>query len=189
MNPFIKIKKEIKIMPKIIENVREMIIEEAKSQLKEGTYDSMTIRSIARGCGIGLGTFYNYFKSKDMLIAAFLLEDWMERVGKLNEISETEDEPLVLISAIHSELNSFIRKFKCIFSSAEAKKSFNNSVTDYHRILRFQIAEPIKRVCERRGNENPEFLSEFAAEAVLTWTVEGKSFEEISSVINKLFIK
>ena len=46
-------------MPKIIENLRSRLIDEAKHQIEQNGYDSVTIRSIARECGIGLGTFYN----------------------------------------------------------------------------------------------------------------------------------
>ena len=63
-------------MPKIIENIKEQIIEEAKKQLFENGYSKTTIRSVAAACGIGVGTMYNYFSSKDMLISTFMLEDW-----------------------------------------------------------------------------------------------------------------
>ena len=64
-------------MPKIIENIREKLLEEAKRQVSESGYSSMTIRSVATACGVGTGTVYNYFPSKDMLVASFMLEDWM----------------------------------------------------------------------------------------------------------------
>ena len=65
-------------MPKIIENLREKLLEEAKCQVMEQGYAAMTIRSVASACGVGVGTVYNYFSSKDMLVASFLLEDWLE---------------------------------------------------------------------------------------------------------------
>ena len=56
-------------MPKIIENVREQLLAEAKKQVFEHGYADTTIRSVARACGLGVGTVYNYFSSKEMLIA------------------------------------------------------------------------------------------------------------------------
>ena len=50
-------------MPKIIANVREQIIEVAKRQIEELGYENTTIRSVAKGCGIAVGTVYNYFSS------------------------------------------------------------------------------------------------------------------------------
>ena len=176
-------------MPKIILNAREHLIEEAKKQINENGYSGVTIRSIAKGAGIGLGTFYNYFKSKDILIAAFLLEDWNERLVKIAKISEGDCDPIVLIKEIHSELGAFIKAHENIFTSPEAIKSFNNSVGGKHKLLREQIAAPIYTVCEKSEYENAEFLSKFIAECVLTWTVEGKSFEELEPLIGKLLVK
>ena len=65
-------------MPKIIENVRELLLDTAKEQIRKQGYAKTTIRSVASACGLGVGTVYNYFKSKDMLIASFMLEDWQE---------------------------------------------------------------------------------------------------------------
>ena len=51
-------------MPKIIENIREKLLEEARRQVMEEGYEAMTIRSVAGACGVGVGTVYNYFSSK-----------------------------------------------------------------------------------------------------------------------------
>ena len=176
-------------MPKIIENVRGMLLDEAKRQIEEQGYESVTVRSIAKGCSLGLGTFYNYFKSKDMLIASFLLEDWQNRIAKINEMSREENEPMSVVKYVHYELKEFIEAHRGIFTSPEAIRSFNNTVSGYHKILRKQIAEPIRHVCEVSGYENSDFLAEFVAEATLSWTVGKKSFEELSPILNKLFIK
>ncbi len=48
-------------MPKIIENLRERLLAEAKRQVMESGYANTTVRSIAKACGVGTGTVYNYF--------------------------------------------------------------------------------------------------------------------------------
>ncbi len=176
-------------MPKIIENVRGLIIDEAKRQIAENGYDAVTIRSIAKGCSIGLGTFYNYFKSKDMLIAAFLLDDWKERMDRVAHESEGENDPMAVVHRVCDELNEFMYNYSSIFASKEAKKSFNSSVSEYHKVLRMQISEPICKSCLAGGYPNAEFLSEFTAEATLTWTVARKDFDELAAVLSKLFVK
>ena len=176
-------------MPKIIENVRGRLIDEARKQINENGYGSVTIRSIAKGCEIGLGTFYNYFKSKDLLIATFLLEDWKKRIDSINEATEGSSNPMSAVKNICAELNEFIESNIAIFSAPEAIKSFNGVSSNYHKLLRFQIAQPIYNACVIGGYENPEFLSQFVAEATLTWTVAKKSYEELASVLTKLFIK
>lgn len=176
-------------MPKIIENARGLLIDEAKKQIDENGYSGVTIRSIAKGCNLGLGTFYNYFKSKDMLIATFLLEDWQGRVNKVTVDSEGTSDPMDIVKAIYDEITDFAQANKNIFESAEAKKSFNNTVGMYHKTLRKQIAEPIYKCCFDNGYENAVFLSEFVAESILTWTVAKKGYNELSSILSKLFVK
>ena len=176
-------------MPKIIENARGMLMDEAKRQIAEQGYESVTIRSIAKGCALGLGTFYNYFKSKDMLVASFLLEDWQNRIVQVNEKSRGEADPMVVVKYIYDELKDFTESHHSIFVSPTAIKSFNNTVSGYHKVLRTQIAEPIRAACIAGGYENCDFLSQFVAEATLTWTVGKKSFDELSPILIKLFIK
>ena len=55
-------------MPKIIENLPERLAEEARRQIEESGFSAMTIRSVAAGCGVGVGTVYNYFPSKEAFI-------------------------------------------------------------------------------------------------------------------------
>ena len=59
-------------MPKIIENLENRLISEAKKQIAEAGYNAVTIRSVAKACGVGVGTVYNYFESKEALLAAFM---------------------------------------------------------------------------------------------------------------------
>ena len=70
-------------MPKIIANLRERILAEARRQIEEQGYGATTIRSIASACGVGTGTVYNYFESKDMLIASFMVDDWMRCLDRM----------------------------------------------------------------------------------------------------------
>ena len=90
-------------MPKIIENVRELLLDTAKKQIEERGYANTTIRSVAGECGLAVGTVYNYFKSKDMLIATFLLEDWKERIAKVTRENECETDPMIVVHALYCQ--------------------------------------------------------------------------------------
>lgn len=158
-------------MPKIIENLREQILNEAKKQLFEQGYEKTTIRSVAQECGIAVGTVYNYFKSKDILIASLVLEDWN---GCIQSIANyPKEDRRAFLEHIHISLNAFEKKHDKLFTDKEAAKTFNTVFFERHRLLRSQLSQLIKPLTD------DAFLSEYVAEALLCWTTEGKSFEEI----------
>ncbi len=171
-------------MPKIIENVRELLLDTAKEQIRLQGYRKTTIRSVASACGLGVGTVYNYFKSKDMLIAAFVLEDWQECLNEMKSHSSADCQ--AALKGIYLSLQRFIQKHQALFSDSDAAKVFAVVFSERHKQLRDQLATILSPACDQSKAENKTFLAEFIAEALLTWTVEGKPFKELSSTIGLL---
>jgi AcrR family transcriptional regulator len=167
-------------MPKIIENLESRLIEEAKKQIEEAGYGAMTIRSVAKGCGVGVGTVYNYFSSKEDLIATYLLEDWSRCITAINAVATYSDAPRPAALCIHDQLVAFAKRHGAIFRDEAAASSFSGSFSRYHGLLRSQLAQPLEKFCR------DTFTAEFAAEALLTWTMAGKDFESIYGIIEKL---
>ena len=108
MNTFIKTLKE-EPMPKIIQNVKQQLLSEAKRQIAERGYSNTTVRSVASGCGVGVGTVYNYFPSKDMMIATFMLKDWQECIHDVS-VMDAKDAKLRL-EGIYGALKAFSKKY------------------------------------------------------------------------------
>lgn len=170
-------------MPKIIENVREELLRETKRQLDERGYEGTTIRSVAAATGIGIGTVYNYFKSKDMLIASFMLEDWRVALDKMR--SPKDRTPRGVLFAVYDALSEFKKAHISLFSDHEAAKSFNTSHSEYHRTLRGQIASIVAPVSSKIG-KNSDFTAEFIAESLIAWTMEERDFDEVYSVLESI---
>lgn len=175
-------------MPKIIENIREKLLEEAKRQVMDSGYASMTIRSVASACGVGVGTVYNYFSSKDILVASFMLEDWFVCKQTIDTACSESKTPEMALKCIYQGLNDFILKYETLFKDESAGASFAASFSkERHRMLCNQIAQPLLLFCQKQNRVKPEFLAEFVAEAMLTWVCEECSFEDIKSVLLQLF--
>ncbi|MBQ6799189.1 MAG: TetR/AcrR family transcriptional regulator [Oscillospiraceae bacterium] len=168
-------------MPKIIENPEVRLLEEARRQIEEQGYAAMTVRSVAKACGIGIGTVYNYFPSKEELLATVLLQDWKECVAAIEAMSNTSDQPEPVARCIFDQLLAFARRHSAIFRDAAAAAGFAGSFSRYHGMLRSQLAQPLRRFCGK------EFAAEFTAEALLTWSMAGKSFDEIWGMVETLF--
>ena len=168
-------------MPKIIENLPERLAEEALRQIEESGFAAMTIRSVAKGCGVGVGTVYNYYSSKEALVATFMLSDWKKCVIAIQDYADEAQKPEVVLRAIYEKLQLFMEQYDPIFRDASAASSYTGSTSAYHGVLRDQLASPIRKFCR------DDFTAQFVAEAMLTWTVAGKSFDEIFSLVNRLF--
>ena len=168
-------------MPKIIENLDQRLMEEARRQIKESGYSAMTIRSVAAACGVGVGTVYNYYPSKEALVATFILEDWNACYSDITACAESARGREPVLWAIYENLQRFITEHAAVFQDESAAASFTGSFSQYHGLLRSQLAAPVRRFCR------DDFTAEFIAEAMLTWIVAGKNFDELSKVLQRIF--
>ena len=167
-------------MPKIIENLPQRLLEEARRQIEESGFGALTIRSVAKACGVGVGTVYNYYPSKEALVASFMLNDWMECVAFI-EASAAESQTLEpVLRVIHEKLCLFMEQYDPIFQDESASVSYTGSTSKYHSILRSQLARPLRKFCR------DDFTAEFIAEAMLTWTVAGKDLDELMLVLLRI---
>lgn len=173
-------------MPKIINNIREKLLNEAKRQVFENGYSSMTIRSVASACNVGVGTVYNYFPSKDTLVASFMLTDWEECLKHIETSYQENEDMKAFLFTIYNELKSFEAKYTSLFHDENAESSYSGSFILRHKMLRGQIAQYVNKMCIKLNLEDTMLLSEFIAESMLTWTFTSYSFDEISALILRL---
>ena len=168
-------------MPKIIENLETRLILEAQRQIAEAGYGATTIRSVAKGCGVGVGTVYNYFPSKEALVATFMLSDWKQCMATAEAVSNYAESPRAIALCLFDQLRQFVQRHQAILRDEAAASGFTGSFSQYHGMLRSQIASPLRKFCQS------DFQAEFIAEALLTWTTAGKEFNEIYGMIGKIF--
>ena len=168
-------------MPKIIENLQQRLKDAAKQQVREVGYAAMTIRSVASACGVGVGTVYNYFSSKDDLLASSMQDDWNECIAAMAEAANRETTAEAVARAVYDELMDFAHRHGHIFRDEAAAESLAKSFRVYHGLLRAQLAAPMRRFF------SDDFGAEFAAESLLTWAMARKDFETIWSQLGKLF--
>ena len=165
-------------MPKIIENVREQLLAEAKKQISDRGYAATTIRSVAGALGLAVGTVYNYFESKEMLIGSFVYEDWKKHLAYMQSIPS--DDPYVLILGIYQSLRSFEEENAKLFSDTDAAKRISVSSSDRHKMLRGQISALVRSVCKT------DIEADFIAEALISWSVEDTDFDTLYPMLEKI---
>ena len=167
-------------MPKIIENLPQRLLEEARRQIEESGFAAMTIRTVAKGCGVGVGTVYNYYPSKEVLVASFMLDDWMVCVSSIEEVANRSQTLEPVLRVIHEKLRFFMEQYDPIFRDEAAASSYTGSTSKYHAVLRSQLAGSVQKFCR------DDFTAEFIAEAMLSWTVAGKDFDELKAVLLRI---
>ena len=165
-------------MPKIIQDLPEKLIEETRRQVMEVGYTALNMREIARNCGVGIGTVYNYFPSKDALIAQFLLQDWKESLERIHLCASAYSDAEAVFAAVYRELTAFNTRYADLFRAAETV--IPAPPRKYHVILRDQLAQVFRPLCEN------DFTADFLAEAMLTWTVAGIPFDQLYGLMRKI---
>lgn len=168
-------------MPKIIENLRDQLLQEARKQIAERGYTGTTIRSVAGACGVGVGTVYNYFSSKEMLIAAFMMEDWQKQLDAMAALPK--DQPEALLRGVYDALCAYAAGHQDLFSDEGAAKAISLGFAPRHRMLREQLTGFILPICK---GGNAAFTAVFIAESLISWTMEGTPFDTLYPVIHKL---
>lgn len=161
------------------------MIEEARRQVSENGYAATTIRSIAHACGIGVGTMYNYFPSKDMLLASFMLEDWMNTLDAMNARIAGAATTRQIFLAVHECLSAYVAEHNALFSDPDALVAYVTTLHKHHSQMRGQIATLLAAYLPDALTEEP-FTAQYLAESLLSWTIEGEQFDAIYSVIQKI---
>ena len=110
-----------------------------------------------------------------------MLQDWRLCVEQIRKTGAQAQTVQPVLYTVWQQLNGYLADHAGIFRAKEAASGFGSGTARYHSLLRNQLAQPLRPFCA------DDFAAQFAAEAMLTWTVEGKSFEDLYSVLKKLF--
>lgn len=192
MNAFIKCKREGQknsFMPKIIENLQQRILDTARSEMTEGGYSGLGIRMVAKKCGIATGTVYNYYPSKEMLVAAIMLDDWLLAQKSMREGCAAAADIREGIGAMFDALCAF----KALYSGVWSEYSFTGSTRaiyrDRHVQLISQLADILGGLLSRFGAEADAYTRTFVAESLLTAAMEGHPFDKYAAVVSRIIDK
>lgn len=168
-------------MPKIIENLKERLRQEAFRQIEEVGYGAMTIQSVARQCGVGVGTVYNYYPSKDAMLMEYIRRDWEKCFASICTVSYYSRTYDAVIRCIYDQLAGFNTKYASMFREDTAANSLSAVMMRLMGTISGDIAQALRKFCE--GDVEAEII----AEALLIWIRTGKNFDDIYNKIEKLF--
>lgn len=173
-------------MPKIIPNLKETLIETAKFLLQNKGYGNFTIHQVAKECNIAMGTMYNYFPSKQVLIANVVLIDWNKTLKYMSRYSLESSTLLEGIQIIYVELGKFIKNYEILFFSTSDDVINNFSYFAQHKLLVEQISKVIKELEIKHNSHQNDILTNFIAENIITYCTKRYDFILLVPIFSKI---
>lgn len=176
-------------MPKLIENAEQAILETARRQLFSGGYKSLTLRKVAAGCGIAVGTIYNYYDGKEMLVAGIMMQDWGEATAAMQagcEAARTMEEG---IRAVYDALDRFAQTFRPVWQEYGGE-TMPPGFAGRHGMLRGQITRPLAALAARLAAPQDAALAPLLAEMVLAAAMQPDiGYGPLAAMAQRIFIK
>lgn len=156
-------------MPRIIEDPTYAV----KSIAKEILYDqnrglnAINMRDIAKQCGIGLGTIYNYIPDKETLIRMLMVDYWDEFLILIDQLLQSEQNFYLTIEQLYIKFGEFVQYFHEIFISTKSNTKLVHEEEEmstrntYMVRLKIQITNYTKRKSANNLTITPDELTEF----------------------------
>lgn len=136
-------------MPKLLPHLRDKLLSEAASQLHGEGYAALSIRALASRCEVATGTIYNYFKSKDDLVAQIIMVDWHAAVAAIACAADEADNLPAGLSRMYGALDAFVQRYRSTWEAFAQSGGASSPLVTNHRLLRDQLTEPIARLTSR----------------------------------------
>ncbi len=148
-------------MPKVIDGLQSRIMQSARDRLFS-TPPSLSLRAIAKDCGIAVGTIYNYFPNKETLIASVFADDWNHIIAETEASISASKGIEEGVRAIYSGLVRFTQSHRTVWNAFPSFQGTGTYFHKGHRLLVGQIERLLNMLFEQ-FDRTPD-----AAELVLT---------------------
>ena len=177
-------------MPKKIDDLRQTILLHTRMILLMQGSEKLTVRAVAASCHVAVGTVYNYFPSKDMMVASVMAEDWEKLLAQIRADCEQAPSTLAGLELIFNGIRGFSKTFSPVWETYHPQVSTPNLAQSKHRQLVSQLIGTIQPMLERFGQTELPHLSRFLAESVLAGASDiSARFQELQPVYEKLLKK
>lgn len=177
-------------MPKRIDGLQAGLLAEAKATLLERGYRALTIRGVARACGVAVGTVYNYFPSKYVLAARVMLEDWEEALAGMRAASGAARSVKQGLRAMFDAIRGFCALYRGAWRESGVRPWGNERYGAYREKLRGQLAGIAGALLARFGLTQDPYLPLHRRNAPDARGGRGLRFRPVGSNHRKtLFVK
>lgn len=175
-------------MPKIIENLEDKILKAACDELFEKGYTNMTMRSVAAKCDIAVGTVYNYYNSKDVLVAKVMLIDWNIIIDEICLECASSTNIHQGFKYMYDGVLKFVEKYDAVWSQYGKEISVRREMPVQFDWLITQLSGILDEILVRCHSEEDDYIGVFLAEILLNAaTKKDFEYENIARVLERMF--
>lgn len=165
-------------MPKIIPELKETLINAARNRIINSQSHDLMIREVASDCNTAVGTVYNYFSSKENLLAAVMLEDWLNTYSKIiTSVSDSESFSDGL-RAFDSSMREFVDTYRPTWKSYSGGYGI---IGEHHSELIKQLSSAVTLLAEKHGRSCSE--NELTVVSEILLAVSQRERDDLEKVI------
>ena len=174
-------------MPKKIDDLRGKILRHTRTILLMQGSERLTVRQVAASCHVAVGTVYNYFPSKDIMVASVMAEDWEQTLEQMHTDCEQAENCLKGLEIVYEGIRSFSKTFSPTWESYNPQMNTPGLNRDRHLQLVMQLMDTVQPLLERFDRDRLPHLARFLAETVLSAASDGSvPFAELIPIFQRL---
>ncbi len=151
-------------MMKINDELYETMLSAGKDALLGGSYKNLTIRYIAEKCAVSVGTVYNCFASKEMLVATIMLRDWVGLMKKAESEIALANSCADGFEVVFNIVRCFVETYHGVFEESGVVIGMH---VEQHEKLIGQLGCLIRGLLDRVGKDTAPDPTRFLAETIL----------------------
>jgi len=178
-------------MPKNLVNIKHEIIQTTREMILENGYDKLNMRDIAKRCGIATGTFYNYFRSKQAIVASLLDADWKVFRQSLQVKTDETQPPVRQLETLFVNLKKLTNDVHSIWAAGFPDDLESETLSKLQHVkkdLREEFSQNVIGVIRGHvAEEREEFMAGFITKMFFCYVYDGKTeFEALRPILEKL---
>lgn len=109
------VQKEGILMPKIITDVKNTLLEQSKQLVIESGLKSLTMRALSERTEIAVGTIYNYFPTKKHLVLQLMEQYWYDFLSEIDLIEKKSYNVFDALKSTYLRLEALTNRFIEVF--------------------------------------------------------------------------
>jgi AcrR family transcriptional regulator len=153
-------------------DMRKKIYQSAKKSFVDKGFKKTNIAGIMDDVGMAVGSFYNYYQSKEEVFIEIFLDENRKQKKKLLKNLDLDLEPKIVITQIIEKNYEGMRK--------------NSILSQWYDQYTYQIIEKVFK--DKGGLSSVDFIYDFFTDIIEKWQGDGKIRKDIDvKVIMKLF--